>query len=92
MDQILIQTPRPSSTVGQLFNARGSWTYSSTPGITCVLKDSSGTVVATGTTTVGDAGSWSSAFSVSQGYTDATVTATIDGTEITASSTGITVI
>ena len=88
---ITILSPRPNSTVPRAFTARGGWEYGTTPTIIVELKNSTETVVATGTTTVDASGGWTSSFDVSEDYSDASITATIVGTAVTASVGGITV-
>jgi hypothetical protein len=89
---ITISSPTSGATVNRPFTASGTYESDSPfPQVTVVLKDSSGNVVATGfPVAVGD-GNWSAPLSPTQGYTGATVEATLVGTTASASAGSITV-
>jgi hypothetical protein len=92
MPTIEIELPPAGGTVNQSFVASGTWTNGARiPLITVILQDSSGTTVATGSTTADPGGTWTSSFTLSQGYTDATLVASYDGTPAVDSHGGITV-
>jgi hypothetical protein len=88
---IAITSPSPNSRVPRSFISTGTWQAASIPSITVVLKDSFGSVVATGVTSVAFDHSWSSSFLVSQDYSNATISATITGSTISDAVSGITV-
>jgi hypothetical protein len=77
---ITIKSPSTGDSVGRPFTASGVFTSIVNPPITVVLKDSGGTVVATGNPVTVGTGIWSAVLSPTQGYTDASVFAAITGT------------
>lgn len=92
MADIKITSPTFGATVNRPFTASGTYNSGDPfPQVTVVLKDSNGNVVATGfPVTVGN-GTWSATLSPTQGYTGATVEATLVGTGLTDSAGNITV-
>jgi hypothetical protein len=92
MSSITITSPTTDSTVNRPFTATGTYVSSVLlPAVSVVLKDSTGTVVATGVPTIVAGGNWSSKLSPTQGYTDASVEASIAGEGVSDSVGNITV-
>jgi len=87
---ITISSPLAGSTVDRPFPANGTYTGVSSS-ITVVLKDSSGTVVATGNPVNASNGKWDTTLSPTQGYTGASVVAALTGTTASATENNITV-
>ncbi len=77
---ISVTAPSPGATVGRPFTASGAYVSNSPfPSVSVVLKDSSGTVVATGSpVTVGN-NQWSAPIAPTQAYTNASVYAELVG-------------
>ena len=88
---ISIVTPTDGSTVFSPIPVSGTYSCPTpNPTIDCSLQDSSGTTVAS-TATTGTGGQWSATLTVSQGYTGASITATLGGTQARASVGNLTV-
>lgn len=92
MSSITITSPTTGSTVNRLFSAAGTYTSGSpSPQVTVVLKDSNGNVVATGSMVVVGGGGWTGTLNPTQGYTDASVEASIVSEGVSDSVGNITV-
>jgi hypothetical protein len=93
MPSIFILIPTAGSSVDSPFTASGTY-QSDDPfqSVSVVLKDSGGAVVATGMPVTAAGGNWSGRLYPSQGYTGATVEATLVGTAASASVGSITVV
>jgi hypothetical protein len=88
---IKITSPMDDDTVSRPFTASGTFTSTTSPTITVLLKDSSGTVVATGDPITVGANTWSAVLSPTSGYTGASVNAAITGTPAHATAINLTV-